>query len=62
MKGIYKAAVIGAGVYATMKVGEFIGFWKGTFRTAMLYGKDKAWGHRMVDKYADLYDKENKEA
>lgn len=62
MNKLLKAAAAGALLYGAGKVGHIVGYLQGTIRTAFLYGKDKAWGHRMVDKYADLYEKEKKEA
>lgn len=61
MNRVCKAALTGAALYTTMKLGELVGYWKGTFRTAMLYGRNKAWGHQMVDEYAKMYE-EKKEA
>lgn len=62
MNKLLKAAAAGALLYGVGKVGSIVGFWHGTLRTACLYGKDREWGHKMVDKYADLYEQEKKEA
>jgi len=56
MNKLLKAAAVGALLYGVGKAGHIIGFWHGTIRTACLYGKDKEWGHKMVDKYAKLYE------